>query len=201
MEPIISKEEMNKYMSLKGETKGASFKGYGEFILKEEGEEGLKKLEETMAKLGHPIKYREMKEMTFYPVGYQILTLELIKRLFNYDDEKFQEMGRFIVKVSLIVKVSMKYFLRRLRTGQRVPGIWRKIYTIGDFKEVEVNREKGYAVYRIENFHIHPILCQTIIGYIASLLQMIVGYEVIGEETKCVHKGDEYHEFYFRKKA
>ena len=61
MEEIIIKKELDELMSLKGEVKGAGIKTHGEFILKEEEEEGLKKLEEIVTKLGYSIKYKEIK--------------------------------------------------------------------------------------------------------------------------------------------
>lgn len=199
MKKIISQEEIDKYMSLEGKVRGTSIKSYGEYIFKEEGAEGLKKLEDAMSELGCPIAYKEIKAMSWYPISQQVLTLDLIQKLFDYDDKKFQEIGKFSSKFSLIVRLLIKYILRRVQTGEKGPEIWKKLYTVGELEEVEVDIEKGRAVWRIKNFSAHPLLCQVIIGYLTSLLQMVMGYKVICEETKCVHQGDSYHEFLIKK--
>ncbi len=105
MPSIISKEELEELMKIKGEVRGMGMRTHAEFILKEEGKEGLKKLEEEMAKLGHPIKYRKIKKMSFYPMYLEAPTLVLIQRIFSYDDKKFHEIERFHSKFSLIFRL------------------------------------------------------------------------------------------------
>ena len=73
MEEIISKEEINELMSLKGEVKGTGIKTHGGFILKEEGEEGLKRLEETMVNLGYPIEFKKVRATTLYHFGVEAI--------------------------------------------------------------------------------------------------------------------------------
>jgi len=196
MEQIITKEEIKEFLKLKGEIRGIGFKTEAKFILEEEGEEGLKKLEDQMAKLGYP--YNEIKTMDFYPVGLLAVALVVIKRLFNYDDKKFQEMGKFEAKSSLIIRLFMKYFVSLERVAKEAPKMWRKYYTIGDLKVPEVNQEKRYIIIRIENFSLHPILCQVLIGYFLSIVKMVLKSEVVCEEAKCVFRGDECHEFLMR---
>ncbi|MFQ6084547.1 MAG: hypothetical protein ACE5WD_14505, partial [Candidatus Aminicenantia bacterium] len=154
MEEIISKEELNELMKIKGETRGVSIKDVLDFVFKEEGEEGLKKLEETMVKLGKPIKYREIKLMTFYPLKLLAITLLAIKRFFNYDDKKFQEMGRFAPKVSFMMRLFAKYFYSIRKVIKETPKWWRKVFTIGDIKVVEYDQEKRYMIMRLENFRV-----------------------------------------------
>lgn len=193
MEEIISKEEFDELMKVKGEVRGASFKTEAEFVLKEEGKEGMEILEDVMTKLGHP--YKEIKMMDFYPLGLEAVMLLAIQRLFNYDDKKFQEMGRTEAKVSFIIRLFMKYFVSIDKVLKEVSKMWRKYYTVGDLKVTELNEEERYVILRLENFCLHPILCQSLIGYFPSVLQMVVGGETSCEETKCVFRGDDYHEF------
>jgi len=193
MEQIITKEEIKEFLKIKGEIRGLGFKTEAKFVLKEEGEEGLKKLEDQMAKLGYP--YGEIKAMDFYPLGLLAVNMLVIKRLFNYDDKKFQEMGKFEAKSSLIIRLFMKYFVSLERVAKEAPKMWRKYYTVGDLKVPEVNQEKRYIIIRIENFSLHPILCQILIGYFHSIVRMVLKGEITCEETKCVFRGDECHEF------
>jgi hypothetical protein len=193
MEEIISQQEFDKLMKIKGEIRGLGFKTEAEFVLKEEGKEGLKKLENTMKELGFP--YKKIKIMSFYPLGLLAVALVVIKRLFNYDDKKFQEMGKFESKSSLIIRLFMKYFVSLDRIAKEAPRIWREYYTVGKFKVVEHDEDKKYIILRLEEFMFHPILCQVLIGYFLSIIKMVVKSEPICEETKCLHCGDKYHEF------
>ena len=195
MEEIISKEELEKIMKAKGEVRGDGMRSYADFILKEEGEKGLRKLEEAMAKLGYPIKCTQIKRMDFYPIGLWVLFVLGIKRLFNYDDKKFQEMGIFQLKSSLIIRVFMKYFFSLERAAKELPKIWRQYFTIGEFNTVELNKDKRYLILRLENFRLHPISCQIIIGVLTRATGMIIKDKASVKETKCVHRGDDCHEF------
>lgn len=195
MEQIISKEEPNKIMKVKGEIRGVAIKGEMEFILKEEGKEGLKKLEDQMAELGYPIKYKEIKPMTFYPLNLYGAIQLVVKSLFNFDNKKFQEMGAFEAKISLIARLFMKFFFSSEKMIREAPKMWKRYLTIGDLKVIETNEEKKYLILRIENFRFHLIHCQILKGFISTIIQMIVNSKVSCEETKCVYEGDEYHEF------
>lgn len=198
MEEVIKKEELEEIMKVKGEVRGDGMRSYADFILKEEGEKGLKRLEEAMAKLGYPIKSRQIKRMGFYPVGLWVLFVLTIKRIFNYDDNKFQEMGIFQIKSSLIIRVFMKYFFSLERTAKELPKIWRQYFTIGEFNVVELNKEKKSLILKLENFSLHPISCQIILGVLIRAVGMIIKGKASGEETRCVHRRDSYHEFLLR---
>ena len=199
MEEIISKKELEELKKIKGEVRGIVIKTYGKFILKEEGGGGLKKLEDTIAELGYPIKYRKIRITNFYPLELEAIMLTVIKRLFNYDDKKFQEMGRFESKAdTMIIRFFMKYFVSLDTVTKAVSKMWRTYFTVGDIKTVELNKEKRYVILRIENFYFIPILCENLKGYFQGITEMIVKSKATCEETKCVYRGDEYHEFLVR---
>lgn len=196
MKPVISKEELNNLMKIKGKARGIPFKSQAAFIVEQEGEKKLKKLEDVMAKLGYPLSYQKMKSMDFYPLSLLAVSMLAIKRILNFDNKKFQEMGRSEVRMSsLIIRTFMKYFVSIDTMVRKAPDMWRKYYTEGDLKIVEVNKEKKYIILRIENFKCHPLFCQDLVGYFPSMVEMIIGKNASCEETKCVHKGSEYHEF------
>ena len=196
MEEIISKKELEEFKKIKGEVRGIVIRTYGEFILKEEEEKGLKKLEDEMAKVGYPIKYKKIKVTSFFPLALQAVNLTVVKRLFGYNDKKFQEMGRFESKAdTMIIRFFMKYFISLDIAAKAVPKMWRTYFTVGDIKAIELNKEKKYIILRLENFYHTPIICENLKGYFQGLTKMIVKKETICEETKCIHKGDDYHEF------
>ncbi len=183
---------------IKGDTRGISMKGDFAYILHKKGKEGLKKVEEEMAKLGYPVTYNNLKEIGFYPMKVEAMTFLVMKKLFGFDREEFVKMGEFNSKVSLIVRLFMKYFVSLELIAREAPRFWRKYYSVGDLKVVEINKKERYIIIRVENFRHHPLHCATVEGYIISLIKMVLGKEVSSEETKCVHRGDEYHEFVVR---
>jgi len=194
----ITKEEIEKLMEVKIETRGVVFKTDSECVLEEKGEKGLKELEAELEKLGHPIKYEKIKSMGFYPAGLRMLSLLVIKKIFNFDDEKIKEMGFLATKKSLIVKLFVRYFLSVERVFfKEAPRIWQKHWTRGTLVPVELDEKKKYAILRLEGFKLHPLYCSVYLrGYFSGILQMLIKTkEITCEETKCSFKGDEHHEY------
>jgi len=194
----ITKETAKKFISLPGETRGVAIKVDWEFILRKEGEEGLKKLEEKMAEFGYPLKFKEIKTMGFYPIGLDALSMAVISEVFNYDKQKIIEMGEAGPKFSIFLKVFLKYFVSPKQVIDQVPKMWREHYSVGDLIVVEFNEDKGYAIIRLENFKLHKIHCHTLLGYFSKILEMIVNAKVSGEERKCIFDGDGYHEYFLK---
>ncbi|MBZ9578677.1 hypothetical protein KJA14_02395 [Patescibacteria group bacterium] len=197
MNQELTKETAKQLMKIEGEVRGVTFKTDTEYILKEKGEEDLNQLEEELEKLGYPIKYKEIKTMAFYPVGLRALSLLATKKVFNFDNEKIREMGLFATKVSLIVKLSLKYFFSLQRVFfKEAPKMWKKHWTVGELIPVELNEGGKYGILRLKNFDLHPIYCYYLGGYFCGILQMMIKTpKITFEETKCTFKGDEYHEY------
>lgn len=200
MEEIISKQEFDELMKIKGEVKGLVLKPPFTFVLKEEGEEGLKKLEDTITKLGYPIKHEEISEGNYYPVGLKAVTLTIMKRLFNYDDKKFRELGKFSAKLPMLVRFLFRYFIS-IDKLEKDPSVIKKIFpyhslfSFGDLILSEVNKEKRYLILRLVGFDFHPLECQPMMGIFSVLFQAVISKPVTCEETKCNYRGDEHHEF------
>jgi hypothetical protein len=134
--------------------------------------------------------------MDFLPLALLAINMLAIKRIFDYSDEDFQRMGSMEAKgSSLIIRIFMKYFVSPERVAKEVPKMWRNHYSVGDLKVIEMNKKKKCAILRLENFKCHRLYCQDLIGYFPGVLQMVVGSNVICKETKCVHRGDKYHEY------
>ncbi len=197
MVPVVSQEEIGEFKKIKGEVKGVSLKENFDFVLKEEGEAGLKKLEDALYEAGCPLKYQEIKSMIFYPLWLDAVLLTAVVRLFGYEEEKLREMGRFEPKNSLIIRIFIRYFISLERAAQEVPKMWRQTFTVGDLRVKELDKKAGCGTLILENYRFIPLQCQILQGYFSSVLQMIVGKEVSCQETKCVFRGDEYHEFSF----
>jgi len=194
MEQIISEEEFDELMKIKGETIGIAIREHKEFILNKEGREGLKKVEDIISDLGY-LEYRKINPRKFYPIGLYALTLIVAKRIFNWDYEKFEEMGRFNAKMSLILRILMRFLVSLDVAAGKVPIMWRRYYTVGNLRTIEYDKERRYVILRLEDFTLHPFHCKLQVGYYSTIVQIIVNDTVTCEETKCTFRGDEYHEF------
>lgn len=195
MEEIISNDTVKKLMEIEGKVRGVSLKNHRDFILKEKGPDGLKSFEGEMIKLGYPLKYKDLQEMGFHPIGFEIVELLVMKKLFNFDDKKIEEMGAFEARLSLVMKIFFKYFVSLKLLAEQAPEMWTKSYTVGSFKVKEWSEKNKYSIIAIENFGLHPVHCVQIRGYISCILKMVVKRDVSCEETKCLYKGDDHHEF------
>ena len=198
MEQIISKEEIAKASIVEGELRGLGMKNEMEFVLKEEGKEGLIKFEETMEQLGFPVRYKEIKAMSFYPMSLYIVALLVMDELFHYDKEKLREKGEFLTKVSLVIRLFLKNFVSLPKVAEDVSKMWRKYYTTGEFKVIELDEERKCGKIRLENFYLHPLHTETLNGYFRSIVKMVVKSEVTCEEGKDFNGDDKTHEFIFK---
>ena len=195
MKEIITKQIADELMKIKGEVRGIAPKSHVQFVVEEKGEEVLKKIEEKMVELGHPVKYKNVKSMSFYPIGLEAITLLVIKGLFHYDDEKIREMGIYQSKISLIIKLFMKYFVSMKVIAQKAPEMWRRYYTVGDLRITELNEKEKYTVIEVKDFQIHQPHCRVLEGYFANVVKMVVNQKTGCEEVKCSLLGDDYHKF------
>jgi len=197
MEQDIPKEESGRIGKTKKEIRGSAIKSAVDFIFDKKGKEGLKRLKGEMEKLGYQIKFEEISEIRLYPLEMVIAMLTTIKRLFDFNDGDFQEIGRRSVKVSIVVR-SLVQFLTPFSFEQiikKFPEIWKRINPMGKQKVVKFDEGKRYLVLRLEDYRTHPIQCQILIGAFSSLIQIVSGKETTCEEIKCIYRGDEYHEF------
>jgi hypothetical protein len=192
---FVTKEMADRLMKMKGEVRGLAAKAHVQFMVEKKGEGVFKKVEDRMAELGHPVKYRSLKSMNFYPVGMETLTLLVVKELFDLDEEGLREVGKYQSKVSLIIKLFMKYFASLRVVTYKAPLMWRKYYTVGTLKIIELNEKKNYIILQVSGFKTHPDHCRMLEGYIGNVVKMVVKKKTVCRETKCLFKGDDCHEF------
>jgi len=195
MKEIITKQIADELMKIKGEVRGIAPKSHVQFVVEKQGKDVFEKVENKMAELGHPVSYRSLRPMSFYPIGLEAITLLVVRELFNLNDEKLREIGEYQSKISLIIKLFTKYFVSMKVIAQKAPEMWRKYYTVGDFKATELNEEKRYIILQIKNFQTHSPHCRMLEGYFANVVKMVINKEANCQEIKCPFKGENYHEF------
>ncbi|MBD3207901.1 MAG: hypothetical protein GF370_00395 [Candidatus Nealsonbacteria bacterium] len=191
----ISQDEFLKMMSKKGEVRGVSLEADAEFILKRKGEKGLAELEKTFAQLDYPLAYKEIRTGDFYPLGLKAATLLAVKRIFDFKEEDFIEMGRFGASLPQVMRIFLRFFGSPSMLARSAPRMFRKYYTVGKLSVTDFSEQEKYARTKIENFDLSPLHCQCHIGYLSRMVEMIVKSTATCRESKCIHRGDEYHEF------
>jgi hypothetical protein len=195
VEVKLTKELAKKLMEIEGEARGVTLKVDWEIILKEKGEEGLRRLEEKMAEVGCPLKYKEIREMDFYPIGYDAISMLAIKELFGLSEKDLEILGTKAVKFSIFLRIFMKYSFSRNLLIQEAPKMWRRHYTIGDLEVLKFDEKEKLVILRLKNFSIHPIFCAPLRGYFSKVVEIIVGKPTTCQETSCPFRDDNYHEF------
>jgi len=193
---MIIKEGIKKIMQIKGNVRGAVFQADAEFIRERKGEKGLKTVEKKMAELGYSLKFDEIKSGEWYPESLSVLAILVAKDLFNWDEKDIFDMGNSVPKYSFIPKIFMRYFLSLKRFIGEVPKYWRKHFDFGELEVYELNEGKRYLVLREKGYKFHPLMCLFHAGYYLRVAQFTIRSEKITiKETKCVFRGDPYHEY------
>ena len=196
MENKTLKETAEILLNFDGMVKGESFRTHGEYIRYREGEEGVRRVEEKMAELGVPIKFKNIKPLQWYNEGKSSLIIVIAKEIFNWTEDDIYEMGRFSAKSSFIVKVLMRYFVSLEKVLSQAPVYWKKYCSFGEVQPIELNKKDQYILLRLKGFTMHPLVCTFYAGYFHGFAGMnIKSKKMRVEEVKCMSKGDPYHEY------
>jgi len=192
----ITDEDISRILGTEGEVRGVVFKTDYQFIIDNMGKGGVKKVEEELEKMNCSFHYEEEADnMSFYPIGMRVMSLIAISRAMNLDRDGVKKMGESAPKFSLMIKFFMRYFLSPERIMEKAGEMWKKHYTVGNLEIVEINNQDNYMKGGLYDIKMHPIMCDYLTGYFSTIIAMGVGKKTKGEETKCIHKGDNYHEF------
>lgn len=192
----ITEEKIKELLEKDGEVRGEVFKTDRRFILDNKGEEGLKKVGDELEKMGSPITFKEeFDSMDFYPIGARVLSLIAISKVLDLDKEGVRKMGEDAPKFSFMVKFFIKYFISPEKIIEKAGEMWEKHYTVGKLVSGELDGENEGLTAHLYDIDYHPILCDYLSGYFSSILKMGTGRSVKAEEVKCIHKGDDHHQF------
>jgi len=190
---MLTKKEADNLIKTEGESRGVNMKIDLDYLIEKKGELGLKEVERRMTKLGHPLKYKDINPMSFYPLGLEATTLLCIVDFLGLDDKGLEQMGKSVVKFSIFMKILMKYFGSLKMISKEVPKTWKEHYTVGSLEMTEFSDNHVLLVQK--DFKVHPIYCSIHKGYFKKVAQMVVKSEITSKETKCVFKNDDHNEF------
>jgi hypothetical protein len=197
MESKTDLKKIAKELSkVKGNVRGEGILTDIEYLRYKKGDEGVQILEEKLKELGYPIKFKDVRPMKWYPVGLDALKILTMKEIFNWSDKEIFEMANFAAKVSLLIKIMVKYFLSAEKSFKQSPKYWRQNYDFGELEAYKFNKKEKYMIFRIRGFKIHSILCIVCAGYFLKVAQFVLKSNVVTvKETKCAFKNADFHEF------
>jgi len=190
------KKEADRLMQIKGNTKGSELKTLATYILQKYGKKELGLLEKKMEELGYPLHFNEIDPLKWYSESLNVLAFLVAKHLFGWEDlfEAGYVSPKFSVGIRLFMRLSS--FERILKEISRT---WRKFLDIGTLELVEHNKKEKYAVVRLRDYKIHPEMCRYYAGFFLSMVKYTQkGKNMTIKETKCMYKGDPYHEYVVR---
>ncbi len=184
-------------MKIPGNIRGVVFQTHANFIRYKEGEKGIKIIEKRMAELGYPLKFNEIRPYSkWYPDALNVLVLLVAKELFNWTKADIFKIGNNAPKYSFIVRLLVRHFLSKERSFGESPNYWKKHYDFGILEAYELNEKEKYVVIRLKEYKLHPLLCVYFSGYFQRIATYVIkSQNVTIKETKCMFKGDPFHEF------
>ncbi len=190
----MTKEEFQKIMKIKGSARGTNMKIIFDYIKKEKGAAGVKKVENKMAELGFPVKHKKLKIMDFYPLNVNTLFVVVVKEAFNFNDEEITRIGYESFNFNIFMKLFMKYFSSLEMVSKQVSRVFRRHYTVGEFSMPSFSEKEKFIILR-EKFNVHPIYCPIHKGFYIKTAELTVKSKVKAKEVKCMFRGDPYCEF------
>lgn len=198
MENQISKQEIERIMKTPGKVRGVVFVSDREYILEKAGKEGLEKVQAEAKKMGYPIDYEKANPLEWYPVGLWAISLLAVRQALNWGDKEIFDMGNNSPKSSIVVKMFLKYFVSLKKSYQQSPHYWTKHFTVGKLELPEFHEDEKWLIVRLKGLKIHPICCTLLAGYFLRIAQYVIkSPKITIKETRCMHKGDPYHDFLF----
>jgi len=193
---MLSKEKAKKIIGIEGNVRGEGILTDIEYVRKRKGEGGVRKVEERLAELGYPIKFKEIQSLDWYPQGLDILKILVMKEVFNWTDKDIFEMATLAPQISFLVRMLIKYFISPKKSFEQSPNYWRQHFDTGELEAHKSSEQKKYFVFRVKNYKTHPIMCVILAGYFLQMSKYVLkSKEVTIKETKCIFKGDHYDEF------
>lgn len=184
-------------MKLKGSARGNVFQTDAKYVIDNYGKDALKKVEKGICRAGVELKYEEIRNTKWYPLGWRALSVLVIKETFDWEEKDVFAMGEAAPKNSFIVRTILRYFVSMEKTFTEAAVYWKKHYSVGELVTKKIDPEKKYLEIHLKGFKVHPCLCTYFQGYFLGINKMILGTEDVEiQEKECpFKKGSSAHKF------
>ncbi len=180
---------------MEGSCKVATLNANIEYIKNKAGVQGVELVFEELKKRGYPQDLRKMKDLDLVPVDMRKELLFVVRDVLEWDDERIRDMGEQAVKSSYIMRTFIGLFMNMERIFNAAPDIWDKNYTVGKMSS-KVDVAKGEGFVSLTDFELDPLVCNYLLGYFTGVAKLAKRTNLQVKEIKCVHKGDDRHEFF-----
>jgi len=192
-----SQKKIKDILALSGEVRGDVLKTDFKYVLEVHGRKEFDQLNREIKKIQGNLIYHKISNISWYPVGWKVIIMELGKELFDWKKKDFYELGRSASSNSFLTRTILRYFTSWGKIIQEVPEYWKKYWNTGTLEVHEKNLSEKYLVLRLKNFNIHPNLCFYLKGHFKSFAELALNSEVSIKEKKCPYKNknDNFHEF------
>ncbi len=196
MEEKTLKQIADELMQKKGNVRGEVFRISESYIREKKGEEGIKAVEEKLEDLGYPFHFSDIKPLGWYQEGLSVLIILATRELFAWTEKDIFDWGNFAPKVSFLNKMFIKYFVSLKRILEESPKYWQTHFDFGELLPVDVDEKERRVVIRVKGYEFDPLICSYHAGYFQRIISFSVRSKHVSvKETKCVHKGDAFHEY------
>lgn len=196
MENSDLKERTKKLLQKNGNIKGETINFILQYLQKKEGDDALEKLKERLSQLELPFDVTRVKNFSLIKDSIVAIVMLAIKDVFQWTDDDIFEMGKAEPKNSFIVRLLMKYLVSIEKTFERAPDFWRKFYDFGYLETIEFSDSEKYFKLGVYEYDTDPVMCKYLAGFIHTMVAFSMKEKSVSiEETKCIYKGDSYHEY------
>jgi len=149
---MLTQEKVNQIKEIKGKVRGAVFQTDASYIQSRFGPDGIELLSSRLRELSCPIEYGNIKAMEWLPLWQRVVSMLLIKDLFQLSDEDIKEMRIAAPRTSFIVKLLVKFFISLESALGRSPDYWVKHYNVGELEVIKIDeKERRIIVRRIKS--------------------------------------------------
>ncbi|MCD4694061.1 hypothetical protein K8R62_01755 [bacterium] len=196
-EKILLESEKNFVELLKkeGMIAGEVFHTQREYIKRKKGVKGLNDFAKKSKELGYEIDLRKADYRGWHPIGLRPFGWLVMLRTFGWGQEELIDSGYQAPQISFIMRILAGYFVSPEVTIKRSPSYWKKHYSTGSLTVPLVDMKNRKFILRIDDFLVSPLFCIFYLGYFRKIVEFggIKNSKI--KETKCMFKGDDYHEF------
>jgi len=170
------KQEINQYKHLMGKQRAEHVKYYINYVRENYGDKGVKKVKDTIEKMGFDIgDAKQYRDTEWVPESWAHIFFVTAARIFDWDDREIQNIGRYIMPRSIITRVFLKYFSTVEKTLKKGVKQWDNNFTRGELEIKDINKEKKEGKFMLKNFPNNPMAYIHFQGYFSRLLEIITG--------------------------
>ena len=193
------KEDIKKLEKIKGQERGADIKYLMNYVRKKKGNNGLNRVISVLKKCNYKLPdIKKVDDLDWVPLSLPNIFLVATVKVFNLKKKDIIKMGREVVPSSYLIKLFIRHFSNTGKTFKRAAADWKKHYSIGGLEVVKFDQKQKQIVIRLKDIKWHPFACLYHIGSLGAFGELALGKKfkkII--ETKCISRGDSFHEFVF----